>query len=180
MATTATIRIEQETACPPTLLLALELGVNKGQLGCPTDVAQRPRERQVPAGDGQRVLEEIRRGKSRVGLPEEARVVRGYEAGRDGFWLHRFLGSQGVENAVVDSASIEVHSRYRRAKTDRLDVHKLRTMLLRQAAGETKVWSVVRVPSVAAEDRRQLHRALLTTKRERTRVLNRIKGLRAG
>jgi transposase len=73
-----------------------------------------------------------------------------------------------------------VNRRYRRAKTDRLDVHKLLTMLLRHAAGETKVWSVVRVPSVADEDRRQLHRELLTTKRDRTRVINRIKGLLAG
>ena len=81
---------------------------------------------------------------------------------------------------MVDSASIEVNRRYRRAKTDRLDVHKLLTMLLRHAAGEKKVWSVVRVPSVDDEDRRQLHRELLTTKRDRTRVSNRIKGLLAG
>jgi transposase len=85
-----------------------------------------------------------------------------------------------VENCVVDSASMEVNRRYRRAKTDRLDVHKLLTMLWRHAAGEKKVWSVVRVPSVVDEDRRQLHRELLTTKRERTRVIKRIKGLLAG
>jgi transposase len=86
----------------------------------------------------------------------------------------------GIENAVVDSASIEVNRRYRRAKTDRLDVHKLLTMLLRYAAGERKVWSVVRVPSVDDEDRRHLHRALLTAQRDRTRVSNRMKGLLAG
>ena len=107
-------------------------------------------------------------------------MVSCYEAGRDGFGLHRFLRSQGVENIVVDSASIEVNRRSRRAKTDRLDVHKLLTMLLRHGAGEKKVWSVVRVPSVVDEDRRQLHRELLTTKRDRTRVINRIKGLLAG
>jgi len=177
---TATIHVDQETVFTPTLFLAFELGENKWKLGCTTGAAQRPRERQVPAGDCQAVLEEIRRAKSRFGLPEEARVVSGYEAGRDGFWLHRFLVSQSVENVVVDSASIEVNRRYRRAKTDRLDVHKLLTMLLRHAAGEKKVWSVVRVPSVIDEDRRQLHRELLTTKRDRTRVINRIKGLLAG
>jgi transposase len=149
MATTATTRVQQETACPPTLFLAFELGVNKWKLGFTTGAAQRPRERQVPAGDCPTVLEEIRRAKSRFGLPEEARVVSCYEAGRDGFWLHRFLVSQGVDNVVVDSASIEVNRRYRRAKTDRLDVHKLLTMLLRHVAGEKKVWSVVRVPSGA-------------------------------
>jgi len=180
MATIATTRIDQEIVFTPTLLLAFELGVNKWKLGFTTGAAQRPRERQVPAGDCQTVREEIRRAKSRFGLPEEARVVSCYEAGRDGFWLHRFLGSQGVENIVVDSASIEVNRRYRRAKTDRLEVQKLLTLLLRHAAGAKKVWSVVRVPSVAEEDRRQLHRELLTTKRDRTRVINRIKGLLAG
>ena len=79
----------------------------------------------------------------------------------------------------MDSSSIEVNRRHRRAKTDRLDVHKLLTMLLRYVAGETRVWSIVRVPSMEEEDRRQLHRALATTKRDRTRVLNRIQGLLA-
>jgi transposase len=84
-----------------------------------------------------------------------------------------------VENFVVDSSSIEVNRRHRRAKTDRLDVHKLLTMLLRHVAGEKRVWSIVRVPSVEEEDRRHLHRALATAKRDRTRVINRIKGLLA-
>jgi transposase len=113
-------------------------------------------------------------------LPENTRVVSCYEAGRDGLWLHRFFVRHGRENSVVDSASIAVNRRYRRAKTDRLDVHKLLTMLLRYAAGERKVWSVVRVPSVEEEDRRQLHRALLTAKRDRTRVSNRMQGVLAG
>src|SRR5262244_1125242 len=72
MATTATICIDQETAFTPTLFLAFELGVNKWKLGFTTGAAQRPRERQVPAGDCHTVLEEIRRAKSRFGLPEEA------------------------------------------------------------------------------------------------------------
>ena len=180
MATTTTTRIDQVTAFIPTLFLAFEPGVNKWKLGFTTGAAQRPRERQVPAGDCQTGLEEIRRAKHHFGLPEEAQVVSCYEAGRDGFWLHRFLISHGVGNSVVDSASIEVNRRYRRAQTDRLAVHKLLTMLLRHTAGEKKVWSVVRVPSVIDEDRCQLHRELLTTKRDRTRVINRIKGLLAG
>ena len=103
-----------------------------------------------------------------------------YEAGRDGFWLHRSLVAHSVQNHVIDSASIEVNRRQRRAKTDRLDVRKLLTMLLRFIAGEQKVWSVVRVPSVEEEDRRQLHREMQTAKQDRTRVINRIKGLLAG
>ena len=90
MVTTATTRVAQETACTPTLFLAFELGVKKWKLGFTTGAAQRPRERQVPAGDCQKVLEEIRRATSRFRVPEEGRVVSCYEAGRDGFWLHRF------------------------------------------------------------------------------------------
>ena len=79
-----------------------------------------------------------------------------------------------------DSARIAVHRRYRRAKTDRLEVPKLITMLLRHAAGEKQVWSVVRVPNVVDAERRQRHRDLLTPKHDRTRVIKRRKGLLAG
>jgi transposase len=179
MATPAATRTDQATTQQPTLFLAFELGVTTWKLGFTTGMAQRPRERTMTAGDVHGLEEEMTRAKRRFGLPDDARVVSCYEAGRDGFWLHRCLVAQGVENVVVDSSSIEVNRRQRRAKTDRLDVHKLLTMLLRYVAGEQRVWSIVRVPSLEEEDRRQLHRALATTKRDRTRVINRIKGLLA-
>ncbi|MBW3631034.1 MAG: IS110 family transposase, partial [Gemmatimonadetes bacterium] len=100
-----------------------------------------------------------------------------YEAGRDGFWIHRALRAMGVENLVVDSASIEVSRRGRRPKTDRLDAGKLVGMLLRWLAGDKRTWKVARVPTVEEEDRRQLHRELITARRDRTRVTNRIKSL---
>ena len=81
---------------------------------------------------------------------------------------------------MVDSSSIEVNRRQRRAKTDRMDVGKLLGQLIRYRSGERKVWSVVRVPSVKDEDDRQLHRELTALKKERTRHSNRIKGLLAG
>ena len=112
-------------------------------------------------------------------MTEGVRVVSCYEAGRDGFWLHRFLVAQGIENRVVDSSSIEVNRRQRRVKTDRMDVVKLLGLLLRYEAGERKAWSVVHVPTVPEEDARQLHRELLTTKRDRNRETNRIRGLLA-
>jgi transposase len=177
MATPEKIRIEQDTLPQPTLFLAFELGQNKWKLGFTIGMAQQPRERTIPAGALKTLQQEIARAKQRFGLPEDARVVSCYEAGRDGFWLHRALVAHGVTNHVIDSASIEVNRRQRRAKTDRLDVHKLLTMLLRHIAGERKVWSVVRVPSVEEKDRRQLHRELTTAKQDRTRVINRIKGL---
>jgi transposase len=124
-------------------------------------------------------MEEIQLSKKRFGLRADAPVMSCYEAGRDGFWLHRFLIAQGVNNQVVDSASIEVNRRKRRAKTDRIDVGKLLTMLVRAAQGERKVWSVVNPPSVEEEDQRQLHRDLMALKRERTHHINRIKGLLA-
>jgi len=80
---------------------------------------------------------------------------------------------------VVDSASISENRRARRAKSDRLDTTALVRLLLRHHGGERGVWSVVHVPSVEEEDRRHLHRALFTLTRERTRQVNRIKGLLA-
>jgi transposase len=180
MATPAATRMDQEATHHPTLFLAFDLGVNPWKLGFPTGPAQRLRERRIPAGAVHVLHEEIARAKPRFDLPDDARVVSCDEAGRDGFWLHRCLLASGVENLVVDSARIAVNRRHRRAKTARLDVHKLLTMLLRPRAGARKVWSVVRVPSVADEDRRQLHRELLTTQRDRTRVITRMTGLLAG
>jgi len=81
---------------------------------------------------------------------------------------------------VVDSSSIEVNRRFRRAKTDRMDVAKLLGQLMRYDEGEKKVWHVVRVPGAEAEDRRQLHRELEDLKAERTQHINRMKGLLAG
>jgi transposase len=123
------------------------------------------------------VLQEVAQAKKRFGLPEVAPVVSCYEAGRDGFWLHRFLQTQGITNHVVDSSSIEVNRRKRRAKSDGLDVRKLPGMLMRYEYGEREVWRVVHVPSVAAEDNRHLHRDLETLKQERASTTTRIKGL---
>ena len=83
----------------------------------------------------------------------------------------------GVRNAVVDSSSIEVNRRARRAKTDRLDLTGLLRLLERSREGEERVWHVVRVPTVAEEDARHLHRQRETLQQERTRVINRLHGL---
>lgn len=163
-----------------TLYLAFELGNSEWKLGFSPGLGQSPRQRKVQAGDLVGLEAEIRRAKERFKLAEATRVVSCYEAGRDGFWLHRYLVSQGVENRVVDSASIEVNRRAKRAKTDSLDVQKLLTMLIRSDSGEEKVWSVVHVPSVEAEDSRHLHRQLRAFKADRTRHSNRIKGMLVG
>jgi transposase len=169
-----------EPKTPGRLYLALELGWNEWKLALATAPADNPRLRAIAGRNTQALMHEIAQAKKRFGLPEDAPVHSCYEAGRDGFWLHRFLESQGVDNQVVDSSSIEVKRQGRRKKTDRLDAGKLLRMLIRWHQGEAKVWSVVQVPSVADEDRRQLHRDLLEMKAQRTQHSNRIKGLWAG
>ena len=99
-----------------------------------------------------------------------------YEAGRDGWWLHRWLRAQGIDNIVVDSTSIEVNRRARRAKTDRLDGDKLLAMLLRHHAGE-RVWSVLHEPTAEDEDARRAHRELERLMHERIAHTNRIGSL---
>jgi len=161
------------------LFVAFELSWNEWKLAFATGPADNPRLRSIGGRNTGAVLQEIVKAKARFGLPKDAPVYSCYEAGRDGFWLHRFLTSHGVNNRVVDSSSIEVKRRGRRRKTDRLDAVKLVSMLMRWQQGEPNVWSVVQVPSVADEDGRQLHRDLLELKRERTLHSNRIKGLLA-
>ena len=157
--------------------MAFELSEKTWKLGFTTGHGQKPRERAVAARQQARLLQEIAQAKRRFGLPETAPVVSCYEAGREGFWLHRFLHAQGITNQVVDSSSIEVNRRKRRAKSDGLDVRKLLSMLMRYEQGERAVWRVVHVPSVEAEDGRHLHRDLETLKQERASTTTRIKGL---
>ena len=175
-ATTRTTECNPEAA---TLYLAFELGSTKWTLGFTHAPAQRPRVRTIAAGDLQALEQEVLQAKMRFGLPLAAPVQSCYEAGRDGFWLHRWLLDHGVANVVVDSSSIEVNRKARRAKTDRLDVRKLLALLLRWTAGERQAWSVVHVPSLAAENDRQLTRELEAVRDDRTRIRNRIHGLLA-
>jgi transposase len=161
------------------LYVAFELGQKEWKLGFTVGFGQKPRERTVLAGDLSGVKREIELARRRFGLSGEAGVLSCYEAGRDGFWLHRYLVHIGVRNLVVDSSSIEVNRRAKRAKTDKMDLGKLLGMLMRYDHGEGKVWSVVRVPTVEQEDSRQLHRDLEALRGERTRHINRMKGLLA-
>ena len=161
------------------LYLALELGWDSWKLAFAAGSGPAPRRRELPARDTTGLAVEIAEAKRRLKLPADCPVVSCYEAGRDGFWLHRWLAAHGVQNMVVDSSSIEVNRRQRRAKSDRLDVEKLLSMLLRYTGGETKLWSMVQAPSVEEEDARQLHRELLTLQREATEHINRLKSFLA-
>src|SRR5215471_13092453 len=127
--TTLATHNPQDTTPEGTLFVAFELSEKTWKLGFTTGHGQKPRERTVSARQQERVLDEIAQAKRRLGLPESAAVVSCYEAGREGFWLHRFVQGHGITNQVVDSSSIEVNRRKRRAKSDGLDVRKLLSML---------------------------------------------------
>jgi transposase len=177
---TAATRRFDPIALESLLYLSFELGEGSWTLSFTSGFAAPVHRRRVPARDRDAVLRQIEAMKERLGLAASCRVVSCYEAGRDGFWLHRFLVAHEIENLVVDSSSIEVSRRSRRAKTDRLDGESLLDLLLRHRAGSQKrVFSTVRVPTVEQEDRRHLHRELCSAKQDRTRVTNRMKGLLA-
>jgi len=131
----------------------------------------------MDAGKLYQLENELKKARKVFGLNEDVKITSCYEAGRDGFWLHRYLLNCGIENMVVDSSSIEVNRRRRRVKTDRIDAKMLLVKLMRYFAGEKRIWSVVRVPSEQEEDDRQLGRELEVLKQEKTMHINRIKAL---
>jgi transposase len=107
------------------------------------------------------------------------RIVVAFEAGRDGFWLARWLRARGVEVYVIHPASVAVPREMRRAKTDRLDTHMLMRALLGWLRGEPDCCRMVAIPTVAEEDARRPGREREHLVRERTRVINRIKATMA-
>jgi transposase len=173
---TATTRPASVSVNEPTLYVAFELGKKEWKLALTSGFGIDPVVRTVAAGDRRAVERVLGEGRTRFGLPATTRVMSCYEAGRDGFWVHRALTALGVINRVVDSASIEVSRRKRRPKTDRLDALKLVRMLVRVCCGEGRVWSEVRVPSVADEAARQVSRERTAVTEEQTRVTNQMRG----
>lgn len=176
---TLTTHTGTANAPAPTLLVALDLGNTTWCLACARALAEPPRLRTLPARDLTRLHREVATARQHFGLPAEAPIVLCYEAGRDGFWLQRACTAAGIMALVVDSSSIEVPRRARRAKTDRLDAAALLRLLFRHVAGERGQWRVLHVPTVEEEDRRHAHRELARLTRERTRGVNQIKGLLA-
>ena len=171
----AAIRTLPGSVSEPTLYVSFELGATTWKLGMTSGFGVAPWVKGVRAGEWAAVRRVLDRAKARFGLPAAAAVVSCYEAGRDGFWIHRALVRLGISNRVVDSASIEVSRRKRRAKTDRIDARKLVQMLVRVCLGEQDVWREVRVPPEAAEAARHRSRERTELTQERTRVINRMR-----
>lgn len=160
-----------------TLYIALELSNSVWKAAFTDEIARRPRLRNVAAGNLQALEHEIRLAKERFQLPADALVVSCYEAGRDGFWLHRCLVSMDICNHIVEPASIQVNRRHRRAKTDRIDAEMILSALIRFETGDRFACRMVRVPDKDMEDARHINRELKSLKNERTSHTNRIKGL---
>lgn len=156
------------------LYVAFELGKKDWKLAMTSGFAVTPVVRTVSSGDLAAVQRAVMGTRQRLGLPVAARIVSCYEAGRDGFWIHRALAGLGMANRVVDSASIEVNRRARRTKTDRLDALKLVMMLVRVGSGEARVWREVRVPTETAEAARHRSRERTALTKEVTRLRNQI------
>jgi len=158
------------------LFVAFELSKSKWNL-CFSD-GKKLRERSVLAGQGQLVLKEIQLAKEKFGLAADSQVHSCYEAGRDGFWIHRFLEREGIKNRVFDPASIEVNRRRHRQKTDRIDAEKLVRLLMRiELCGEKKVCSEARVPTYEQEAAMRLHRERERLVKESTGHRGRIRSL---
>ncbi len=170
--------LEKRTTNPTsTLYVAMELSRKTWKLAF-SDGGQKVRTAAVHGGAVNAVLRNCTAMKLKFGLPSDAPVLSCYEAGRDGFWIHRALSVAGVTNLVVDPASIEVDRRERRAKTDRLDASKLVQQLVRHAERGDRM-RAVRVPTPEEEDARRPGRELERLKKERTSHVARIKALLA-
>ena len=164
---------------PATLFVALELSKAKWLVGLHSPAVDKISRRTITGGDAAALLalidEARRRAEARLG--GEVAVAACYEAGYDGFWLHRLLVAHGIASHVVDPASLLVNRRARRRKTDRLDLAGLLRALIAWHRGERQVCSMVHVPSSEEEDRRRRGRERERLIKERVQHLGRIKGL---
>src|SRR5258705_5843037 len=160
-------------------LFAIELSRMSWVIAFNTPLSEKISHRTLTGCKWKRLLELIEEGRARVSREtgRAVEVISCYEAGYDGFWLHRQLSAHGIRNYVIDPASLQVDRRARRVKTDRIDTERLLRSLMAYLRGEPKVWSVVRVPSVAEGDARRLHRERDRLVSERVQHVNRIKGL---
>jgi transposase len=163
-------------------LVSLELSQSRWLVTLLQPDSQKFSRHMLKAGESERLLrlldEQRSRAETRCGGP--LKLITIYEAGLDGFWLHRLLEAHGIESHVVDPGSIAAPRRQRRAKSDRIDGETLIRVLAAWRRGEPRVCSMLAVPSVAEEDRRRITRERQQLLAERVALSNRIRGLLAG
>src|SRR5829696_3249145 len=164
---------------PATLFVALELSRSTWLVAMHSPAVDKVGQHRLAGGDTEGLLELITRKRMQAAekLGRPVRVACCFGAGYDGFWLHRWLCARGVENRVLDAASVLVDRRARRAKTDRLDAAGLLRTLMALERGEPRVCRVVHVPSPEQEDARRRSRERARLVVERGQHTSRIKGL---
>src|SRR5688572_26551026 len=159
-----------------TLIVVIEMSQASWLVaGIVPGVDREPLKKLEPDGDALlRLLQRWRDEATKAGRMLK-RVVVAYEAGRDGFWLARWLRARGVEAYVIHPTSVAVSREHRRAKTDRLDTALLKRVFLGWLRGEPKHCSMVAIPTLAEEDAKRPTRERESLVGERTRIVNRIK-----
>ena len=164
------------------LYMAIELSSSEWKLAFADSLARNPRIRTIKICGlfdltRKELLKEVTAAKKAFGLPEDCKVVSCYEAGRQGFWVHRCLIAMNIQNLIVEPSSMQVNRKARRAKTDRLDAVGIVKCLMRYTGGDMTACRMIRIPNPDQEDARQLSRELHELKGEKTSHTNRIKGL---
>jgi transposase len=161
--------------------IAIELSASSWLVALQRPTNKKIKLRHLEAGDTNtlRALIAEERARCAAEFGVEAELVSCFEAGRDGFWLHRFLLAHGVLNHVVEPTSILVTRGARRAKTDRLDAQGLLRVLAATFTGDHDACRVVNVPTVKEEDAKRPHREREHLVQERIRIENRIAALLA-
>src|SRR5438045_2797833 len=159
-----------------TIIAVIELSQSSWLVaGVLPGIERQPRKKLEPSPEQLlAVLHRWRDEAARAGK-EVSRIALAFEAGRDGFWLARWLEARGVEAHVIHPSSVAVSREHRRAKTDRLDTELLKRGFLGWLRGERGHCSMARVPTIAEEDAKRPNRERECLVGERTRIVNRIK-----
>ena len=161
------------------VLIAIELSVSSWFVAVRLPGSEKSRLHRVEGGDTTALLALIRdlRSRAETKLRHAADVACCFEAGRDGFWLHRLLTAHGAIAYVLEPTSILVNRRARRAKTDRLDAEGMLRVLAAWLGGDRQVCSIVNVPTPEDEDAKRPHREREHLVQERQRLENRMEAL---
>src|SRR4051794_85664 len=159
-----------------TLVAVIELSLSSWLIaGVVPGIARQPLKKLDPdEAELLRLLHRWRDEAVRSGATIE-RLVVAYEAGRDGFWLARWLLAHGIETHVIHSTSVAVSREHRRAKTDRLDTAMLLRVFMGWLRGERGHCGMVAIPTMNEEDAKRPHRERENLVGERTRIINRMK-----